>query len=95
MIIFIAITLMIGVIDTILLKKMEVLMINDCIENKNMYLKEDCEIEVVDKEDIPVLESLKENIIVFLINCIPIINLYLLTIISFEYFTLLNSQKSN
>lgn len=95
MIIFIAITLMIGVIDTILLKKMEVLMINDYIENKNMYLKEDCEIEVVDKEDIPVLESLKENIIVFLINCIPIINLYLLTIISFEYFTLLNSRKSN
>ena len=95
MITFTTINLMIGIINAILIKKTEVLMINDDIENKDMCLKEDYGVEVVNKEDIPVLESLKENIKVFLINCIPIINLYQLTIISFTYFTLLNSRNGN
>ena len=95
MITFTTINLMIGIINAILIKKTEVLMINDYIENKDMYLKEYYGVEVVNKEDIPVLESLKENIKVFLINCIPIINLYQLTIISFTYFTLLNSRNGN
>ena len=95
MITFTTINLMIGIINAILIKKTEVLMINDDIENKDMCLKEDYGVEVVNKEDIPLLESLKENIKVFLINCIPIINLYQLTIISFTCFTLLNSRNGN